>query len=157
MPQSRSVRLVLQRVSEAAVTIDDEVVAAIGPGFLVLVGVEPGDDARDVGAAADKIAGLRLFADDAGLMNRSIREIGGEILVVSQFTLLGDARRGRRPSFIGAAGPETAAPLIDALSRRLSENGVPTRTGRFGAKMAVSLVNDGPVTLVLEVRGGRVL
>ena len=138
-------------------TVDDDLVAAIGPGFLVLVGVEPGDSGPEVSAAAEKIAGLRLFADDAGLMNRSIVETGGEVLVVSQFTLLGDARRGRRPSFTGAAPPETAAPLVEMLRDRLSENGVPTQTGRFGAKMAVSLVNDGPVTLVLEIRGGRVL
>jgi D-tyrosyl-tRNA(Tyr) deacylase len=151
------VKLVLQRVSEAAVTVDDDLVAAIGPGFLVLVGVEPGDSGTEVTAAADKITGLRLFADDAGLMNRSIVETGGEVLVVSQFTLLGDARRGRRPSFSRAASPEIAAPLVDLLRDRLSESGVPTQTGRFGAKMAVSLVNDGPVTLLLEVRGGRVL
>jgi D-tyrosyl-tRNA(Tyr) deacylase len=151
------VRIVLQRVSEASVTVDDEVVAAIGDGYVALVGIEPGDDAVDIGAAADKITGLRLFADDTGLMNRSILETGGEILVVSQFTLLADVRRGRRPSFTGAAGPEAAAPLLDELAGRLSGNGVPTRSGRFGARMAVSLVNEGPVTLVLEVRGGRVL
>ena len=144
-------------MSEAAVSVDEEIVAAIGAGFLVLVGVEPADSSVDVGVAADKIVGLRLFADDAGLMNRSILETGGEILVVSQFTLLGDARRGRRPSFIRAAGPETAAPLVEALAGRLAGHGVPTRTGRFGAQMKVSLVNEGPVTLVLDVRAGRVL
>lgn len=156
MPQSGSVRIVLQRVSEAAVTVEDEPVGAIGPGFLVLVGIEPTDDVVDVGVAAEKIAGLRLFADDAGLMNRSILDTGGEVLIVSQFTLLGDVRRGRRPSFTGAASPAVAAPLIEALARRLVEAGIPTRTGRFGAMMAVALVNDGPVTLVLEVSGGRV-
>ena len=138
-------------------TVDDEVVAAIGSGYLVLVGIEPGDDAVDISAAADKITGLRLFADDAGLMNRSILETGGAVLVVSQFTVLADVNRGRRPSFTGAARPEVAAPLIDELAERLSGNGVPTRSGRFGARMAVSLVNEGPVTLVLEVRGGRLL
>lgn len=157
MPESRPVRLVLQRVSEAAVTVDDDVIAAIGHGLLVLVGVEPDDDFVDSIAAADKITGLRLFADDEGLMNRSVLETGGEALVVSQFTLLADARRGRRPSFTAAAVPDVAAPLVEDLSRRLIENGIPTQTGRFGAKMAVSLVNDGPVTLVLEVRAGRVL
>ncbi len=157
MPQSRPVRLVLQRVSEAAVTVNGELVAAIGPGLVVLAGVATGDDVGDAEVAADKITGLRMFADGAGLMNRSILETGGEVLVVSQFTLLGDARRGRRPSFTGAADPELAAPVVEGLAQRLSDNGVPTRTGRFGAKMAVSLVNDGPVTLVLEVRGGRVL
>lgn len=150
-------RIVLQRVSEAAVTVEGEVVGAIGPGLLVLVGVEPTDDVGDVGVAAEKIAGLRLFADDSGLMNRSILETGGEALVVSQFTLLGDARRGRRPSFTGAATPDRAAPLVEDLARRLADGGVPTQTGRFGARMAVTLVNDGPVTLLLEVRAGRVL
>ncbi|MEX1125585.1 MAG: D-aminoacyl-tRNA deacylase [Acidimicrobiia bacterium] len=150
-------RIVLQRVSEAAVTVDGELVAAIGPGLLALVGIEPTDDVGDPGVAAAKLAGLRLFADDAGLMNRSILETGGEALVVSQFTLLADVRRGRRPSFTGAAAPEMASALIEELARRLVEAGIPTQTGRFGAKMAVSLVNDGPVTLVLEVRGGRVL
>ncbi len=150
-------KLVLQRVSEAAVTVGGERVATIGPGLLVLVGVDPADQPSDAERAADKIAGLRLFADEAGLMNRSILETGGEVLVVSQFTLLADARRGRRPSFTGAADPEVAAPLIAAMIERLTESGVPTRTGRFGAKMAVSLVNDGPVTLILEVREGRVL
>jgi D-tyrosyl-tRNA(Tyr) deacylase len=151
------VRLVIQRVSEATVRVDDEEVAAIGPGFLVLVGIEPNDDLVDVGVAADKITGLRLFADEAGLMNRSVLDTGGEALIVSQFTLMGDARKGRRPSFSGAASPEVAAPLIDAMSERLSANGVPARTGRFGAKMDVSLVNDGPVTLVLQIKDGRVL
>jgi D-tyrosyl-tRNA(Tyr) deacylase len=156
MPQFGSVRIVLQRVSEAAVTVEDESVGAIGPGFLILVGIEPTDDVVDVGVAADKILGLRLFADDAGLMNRSILDTGGEALIVSQFTLLGDVRRGRRPSFTGAASPDTAAPLVEELARRLAESGISTQTGRFGARMAVALVNDGPVTLVLEVSGGRV-
>ena len=138
-------------------TVGGEEVATIGPGLLVLVGVEPTDRPSDAETAADKIAGLRLFADDAGLMNRSILETGGEVLVVSQFTLLADARRGRRPSFTGAATPELAVPVIAAMAERLTESGIPTRTGRFGAKMTVSLVNDGPVTLVLEVREGRLL
>jgi D-tyrosyl-tRNA(Tyr) deacylase len=151
------VRLVLQRVSEAGVKVDGEVVATVGPGLLVLVGVEPTDGFSDARLAADKIVGLRLFADDAGLMNRSILETGGEVLVVSQFTLLADVRRGRRPSFTAAAAPEIAAPLIEAIREQLIKSGIPAQTGKFGAKMAVSLVNDGPVTLILEIRGGRLL
>jgi D-tyrosyl-tRNA(Tyr) deacylase len=150
------VRLVLQRVLEAGVTVEGKVVATVGPGLLVLVGVEPEDQASDAELAAEKIAGLRLFADDAGLMNRSILETGGEALVVSQFTLLADVRRGRRPSFTGAAAPEIAAPLIEVMVGRLTDLGIPTSTGRFGARMAVSLVNDGPVTLALDIREGRV-
>jgi D-tyrosyl-tRNA(Tyr) deacylase len=151
------VRLVLQRVSEAGVKVDGEEVATVGPGLLVLVGVEPTDGFSDARLAADKIVGLRLFADDAGLMNRSILETGGEVLVVSQFTLLADVRRGRRPSFTAAAAPEIAAPLIEAIREQLIKSGIPAQTGKFGAKMAVSLVNDGPVTLILEIRGGRLL
>lgn len=150
-------RIVLQRVSQAAVTVEEESIAAIGPGLLALVGIEPGDGSSEAAVAAKKIIGLRLFSDDEGLMNRSILETGGEVLVVSQFTLFGDVRRGRRPSFSGAASPDVAAPLIEDLARHLSEGGVPAQTGRFGARMAVALVNDGPVTLLLEVRGGRVL
>ncbi len=147
----------MQRVSEAAVSVVDDLVAAIGPGLLVLAGVATGDDVVDAEVAADKISGLRVFADGEGLMNRSILEAGGEVLVVSQFTLLGDARRGRRPSFTEAADPDLAASVLERLAQRLVDNGVPTLTGRFGAQMEVSLVNDGPVTLVLEVREGRVL
>lgn len=147
----------MQRVSEAGVKVDGEVVATVGPGLLVLVGVEPTDGFSDARLAADKIVGLRLFADDAGLMNRSILETGGEVLVVSQFTLLADVRRGRRPSFTAAAAPEIAAPLIEAIREQLIKSGIQAQTGKFGAKMAVSLVNDGPVTLILEVRGGRLL
>jgi D-tyrosyl-tRNA(Tyr) deacylase len=151
------VRLVLQRVSEAEVTVEGQVVATIGPGLLVLAGVAPTDQSIDARAAAEKLAVIRLFADDGGHMNRSIVETGGEILVVSQFTLLADVRRGRRPSFIGAAAPELAAPLIEALAGHLKESGIPTQTGRFGARMAVTLVNDGPVTLVLEFSEGRLV
>lgn len=147
----------MQRVSEAAVSVDDDLVAAIGPGLLVLAGVATDDHVVDAEVAADKITGLRVFADGKGLMNRSILEAGGEVLVVSQFTLLGDARRGRRPSFTDAADPDLAASVLERLAQRLVDNGVSTRTGRFGAQMEVSLVNDGPVTLVLEIREGRVL
>ncbi len=150
-------RLVLQRVSEAEVTVEGEVVATIGPGLVVLVGVAATDQPIDAKAVAEKLAGIRLFADDGGHMNRSIVETGGEILVVSQFTLLADVHRGRRPSFTGAAPPEFAAPLIDALVGHLSESGIPTQTGRFGARMGVSLVNDGPLSLVLEISEGRLV
>ncbi|HEY6627682.1 MAG TPA: D-aminoacyl-tRNA deacylase [Acidimicrobiia bacterium] len=150
-------RLVLQRVSEAEVTVEGEVVATIGPGLLVLAGVAPTDQSIDARAAAEKLAVIRLFADDDGHMNRSIVDTGGEILVVSQFTLLADVRRGRRPSFTGAATPELAAPLIEALAEHLIEIGIPTQTGRFGARMGVSLVNDGPVTVVLEFSEGRLI
>jgi D-tyrosyl-tRNA(Tyr) deacylase len=144
-------------VSEAGVKVDGRVIATVGPGLLALVGVESSDDFADARLAVNKIAGLRVFADDAGLMNRSILETGGEVLVVSQFTLLADARRGRRPSFSAAAAPEMALPLIEEIQRQLIKSGIPTQTGRFGARMAVSLVNDGPVTLILEIRGGRLL
>jgi D-aminoacyl-tRNA deacylase len=151
------VRLVLQRVSEASVRVDGEVVAVIGAGFLALVGIEADDDERDLVAAVDKIAGLRVFPDAAGAMNISIEETGGAVLLVSQFTLLADVRKGRRPSFSGAASPELAAPLIDRFRVLLEERGIPVEVGRFGARMGVSLVNEGPVTLVVDVRGGRVV
>jgi D-aminoacyl-tRNA deacylase len=151
------VRIVAQRVSSASVAVGGEVVASIGPGLCLLVGVAVGDSAREAAAAADKLAGLRVFADFEGKMNRSLVEIGGEALVVSQFTLLGDARRGRRPSFTAAAPPEVAAPLVDLLAARLRDMGVATSQGIFGAKMEVALVNDGPVTLVVEVTQGSIV
>lgn len=149
-------RVVLQRVSRATVSLDDQVVSSIGGGLCLLVGVEPGDGADEVTAAVDKISGLRVFSDEAGKMNLSIGDVGGEILVVSQFTLLGDVRKGRRPSFVGAAPPEHAEPLVATMAEGFEEIGIKTRTGVFGAMMAVDLVNDGPVTLVLDVRDGRV-
>jgi len=118
--------------------------------------VAPDDSPEDVAAAADKIAALRIFADDDGKMNRSLAEVGGAALVVSQFTLLGSVRKGRRPSFTAAAPPEIAEPLVESLSAALEERGVPTAQGRFGAMMEVELTNEGPVTLVLEVNRGRV-
>lgn len=149
-------RVVLQRVSRAAVSVDGEVVSSIGPGFCLLVGMAPDDGPGEVSAAVTKIAGLRVFADDAGKMNLSIGDVGGEILVVSQFTLFGDVRKGRRPSFTGAAPPEHAEPLVTAMARAFADVGIRTQTGVFGAMMALDLVNDGPVTLVLEVSDGRV-
>ena len=149
-------RVVLQRVSKASVTVDGAVVGSIGPGLCLLVGIAEGDGPSDVTAAVDKISGLRIFSDDDGKMNRSILDIGGEALVVSQFTLLGEVRKGRRPSFTGSAAPEVAEPLIDAMAEMLTERGVTTASGVFGAKMSVLIENDGPVTLVLDVRQGAV-
>lgn len=143
-------RVVLQRVSRSSVRVDGELVGQIERGLLLLAGVATGDTADTVRAAAEKVAGLRIFSDDEGKMNRSVRDVGGSALVVSQFTLLGDARRGRRPSFTDAAAPEIAEPLIELFARELEGQGVPTATGVFGARMEVELVNDGPVTLVLE-------
>ena len=144
-------RVLLQRVSEASVTIAGEVVGSIGGGALLLVGFTDADEPQAVSWMADKVAGLRIFEDDEGKMNRSLVEVGGQALVVSQFTLYGDVQKGRRPSFIHAASPEHAVPLYELFVSRLAEL-VPAgvATGRFGAKMAVALVNDGPVTLMLE-------
>jgi D-tyrosyl-tRNA(Tyr) deacylase len=143
-------RIVLQRVREASVTIDGGVVGAIGKGFLLLVGFAPGDTEAEVVWLADKVAGLRLFADAEGKMNLDLSAVGGEVLVVSQFTLYGDAAKGRRPSFIGAARPEEAIPLYERFVSTLRELGLTVATGRFGAEMQVALINDGPVTLLLE-------
>lgn len=149
-------RAVVQRVSQARVRVAGETVGEIGPGLLVLVGAATGDTPADAAALADKLGGLRIFLDDEGRMNRSVGEAGGAVLVVSQFTLLGDLRRGRRPSFTGAAPPEEAEPLVDLVAEHLRSAGVPCATGRFRAHMEVELLNDGPVTLMLEIRGGRV-
>ncbi|MDF1594723.1 MAG: D-aminoacyl-tRNA deacylase [Acidimicrobiia bacterium] len=148
-------RAVIQRVARAEVRTGGATVGSIGPGLLVLVGATDGDTEADATILADKLLGLRIFRDEAGKMNRSVVETGGSILVVSQFTLYSDLRRGKRPSFVAAAGPELAEPLIESLTRRLGES-VPVASGRFGAKMQVELVNDGPVTIVVEVAGGRV-
>jgi D-tyrosyl-tRNA(Tyr) deacylase len=145
------VRIVLQRVACASVCVDGEEVSATARGLLLLVGIAPADGRLDLASVARKIVDLRVFEDENGKMNRSIRDAGGEILAVSQFTLYGDVRHGRRPSFTEAARPETAEPVFDALVASLRAEGVRVETGRFGAKMAVELVNDGPVTLVLEV------
>lgn len=145
-------RLVIQRVLESSVRVDGNVVGSIGPGFMVLCGVEDGDTAEDVRYCIDKTVNLRIFEDDAGKMNRSILDAGGEILAISQFTLHGDVRHGRRPSFIKAARPETAVPLYDAYCDGLREAGIHVETGIFQTDMKVSLVNDGPVTLLVDSR-----
>ncbi len=145
-------KVVLQRVSEAKVTVDNEVVGAIGKGLMLLVGVGREDTEQDLVWMADKLAGLRIFEDDAGKMNLSIEDVGGDVLSVSQFTLYGDCRKGRRPNFMGAARPELADALYDKFNGLLRVRGLRVETGRFGAMMDVSLVNDGPVTLILESR-----
>ncbi|MBP9144280.1 MAG: D-tyrosyl-tRNA(Tyr) deacylase [Thermoanaerobaculia bacterium] len=143
-------RIVLQRVSRAAVVVDGREVASIGAGCLLLVCVARGDDAAVASRAARKIAGLRLFEDAAGRMNLDLAGVGGALLVVSQFTLLADVSRGRRPSFEGAAPGDVAEPLVELFVGALREAGFAVATGRFGAHMQVELVNDGPVTLVLD-------
>ena len=145
-------RMVVQRVTRASVTVDGEVTGKIGKGYMVLVGAEVGDTEADARLCADKLAGLRVFVDDEGKMNRSVLDVGGEILLVSQFTLLGDARHGRRPSFIAAARPEEAEPLLVKMQRMLEEKGLHVETGRFRAHMEVELVNDGPVTILIDSR-----
>ena len=145
-------RAVLQRVSQASVTVDGQVVGEIGAGLLVLLGVEREDGDEQVRWMADKCAELRIFEDDAGKMNRSLIDIGGAMLVVSQFTLLGDCRKGRRPSFVGAAPPEHAEKLYDQFVAHIRSRNIEVATGIFRAHMDVSLVNDGPVTLLLESR-----
>lgn len=147
-------RVVLQRVTEARVTIEGRLAGEIGAGFLLLVGFTHGDTAAEVAWMADKVAGLRLFGDAEGKMNLDLATAGGALLVVSQFTLYGDATKGRRPSFIAAARPEAAIPLYESFVAALRERGLTVATGEFGAMMAVSLVNDGPVTLVLEREAG---
>ena len=144
-------RIVLQRVQRASVDVDGTRVAEIGAGLLLLVGVAQGDEGVDLAKVASKLVSLRIHVDDEGKMNRSLLDVGGEVLAVSQFTLLADTRKGRRPSFLGAAPPEVAEPIFDALVRAIEAEGVRAQAGRFGAKMAVGLVNDGPVTLVLDV------
>jgi D-tyrosyl-tRNA(Tyr) deacylase len=141
---------VIQRVTESEVHVDDQTIGRIGPGLLVLLGVSRADEEKDADYLADKIAHLRIFEDDDGKMNRSLVDTGGEMLIVSQFTLLGNCRKGRRPSFVQAAPPEKAERLYDYFVYQVRLKGVSVATGQFQAKMAVSLVNDGPVTLILE-------
>ncbi|MBW1793419.1 MAG: D-tyrosyl-tRNA(Tyr) deacylase [Deltaproteobacteria bacterium] len=143
-------RAVVQRVTACEVRVNDQTVGQIGPGLLVLLGVSVSDEEKDADYLADKIAHLRIFEDDAGKMNRSLVDTGGEIMVVSQFTLLGDCRKGRRPSFVGAAPPERAEKLYEYFVGQFRLKGIPAATGQFQAMMAVSLVNDGPVTLIIE-------
>lgn len=143
-------RAVIQRVTRASVAIDGETVGKIGRGLLVLLGVTHADTAADARWLAEKIVGLRIFNDADGKMNLGLTDIGGSVLVVSQFTLYGDAQKGRRPSFIAAARPEQAIPLYEAFVNGIKALGVPVETGRFGATMTVELINEGPVTLILD-------
>lgn len=145
-------RAVIQRVERASVSVEGEIRGQIGAGFLVLIGVEEGDGDADFKYIADKVPNLRVFEDEQGKMNRSLLDVGGELLAVSQFTLLGDARGGRRPSFITAARPETADPMYERLVADWRVRGIRVETGVFGAHMKVSLVNDGPVTILLDSR-----
>jgi len=143
-------RLVLQRVRRGRVTVADEVVGEIGTGLVILVGVEQGDGFEQADWLAAKCAGLRIFDDPEGKMNLSLGEVGGEVLVVSQFTLLANTDKGRRPSYVHAAAPEVAEPLVDRFADQLAGAGIPTQTGRFGAHMLVEIDNDGPVTILIE-------
>lgn len=143
-------RAVVQRVVRSSVSVDGKVVGQIGKGLNVLIGVRQGDTEEQARWLAHKIAGLRIFEDEQGKMNLSVRDVGGEALVISQFTLYGDARKGFRPSFVDAAPPEIASPLIDRFVEFLREEGVPVQTGVFQAMMLVEIFNDGPVTIILE-------
>ncbi len=146
-------RAVIQRVANASVTIHGEIVSAIGPGFMVLLGIETEDTTEDADWLSSKIAQLRVFSDEAGLMNKALQDIDGAVLVVSQFTLHASYKKGNRPSFIKAARPEQAIPLYEYFVSRLSATiGKPVTTGRFGADMQVALVNDGPVTIIMDTK-----
>ena len=145
-------RAVIQRVSEASVSVDQQTVGAIGQGLMVLLGVAQGDTSQEAKSLAEKTAGLRIFEDDAGKMNRSVEDINGSLLVVSQFTLLGDCRKGRRPGFTDAAPPELADQLYEEYVAALRSRGLDVATGVFRADMQVALVNDGPVTMLLDSR-----
>ena len=145
-------RAVVQRVKESSVKVDRQTIGRIGKGLLVLLGVAEEDTPSDAGYLANKIVNLRIFEDDGAKMNRSLLSIGGEMLVVSQFTLLGDCRKGRRPSFIAAAGPQKASELYENFVQQVRRLGISVETGRFQTTMEVALINDGPVTLVLESR-----
>jgi D-aminoacyl-tRNA deacylase len=143
-------RVVVQRVSQASVTVEGDIVGEIGPGLLVLVGVAEGDTEAEARWLAHKVANLRIFGDAEGRMNLSVKAIGGKVLVVSQFTLIANTRKGFRPSFVSAAAPETAEPLVEIFSATIQGERVPVESGVFGADMQVALVNDGPVTIVLQ-------
>lgn len=145
-------RAVIQRVKGSSVAIDGQTVGQCGHGLMVLIGVENGDTDRDMAYIADKVPNLRIFEDENGKMNLSLMNMGGQILAISQFTLLGDARGGRRPSFTAAARPDTAVPLYEALVEKWRGMGIHVETGVFGADMQVSLINDGPVTILLDSR-----
>ncbi len=143
-------RVVIQRVKLGRVLVAGHAIAEIGTGFVILVGIGHGDGEAQARVLAEKVANLRIFEDDQGKMNLSLLDIGGQAIVVSQFTLYADARRGRRPSFTDAALPEIAQPLVDRFAQMLLELGIPTQTGEFGAHMQVEILNDGPVTIILE-------
>ncbi len=144
-------RIVLQRVSRATVRVEQRKITSIDKGIVLLIGIGKGDEVLDLPQLAQKVVELRIFEDQAGKMNRSLRDVEGEILAVSQFTLYGDTKKGRRPSFSKAASPQEAKPLFDAFITALKAKGVPVKTGVFGARMEVELVNDGPVTFILEL------
>lgn len=143
-------RVVLQRVSQGSVSVDGETIANIGHGLVILTGIGPEDGEAQAQYLAEKIANLRIFADEEGKTNLSVLDVDGEAIVVSQFTLYADTRKGRRPSFINAAPPELAEPLVDKFVEMLRQQGVPTQTGQFGAEMLVNIQNDGPVTIWIE-------
>jgi D-tyrosyl-tRNA(Tyr) deacylase len=147
-------RALLQRVASASVVVEGQTVGAIGQGLLILLGIRCGDGRKEVSFVADKCVNLRVFEDEQGKMNRSLLDIGGAALVVSQFTLYGETRKGRRPSFVQAAPPGESEPLYGCFVDALREHGIPVQTGVFGAKMQVNLVNDGPVTVVVEKEHG---
>jgi D-tyrosyl-tRNA(Tyr) deacylase len=146
-------KALLQRVSEASVAVDDRVIGEIGPGLMVLLCVEEGDGEAEAEYLARKIANLRIFEDEAGKMNRSVLDVAGGVLAVSQFTLCADLRKGNRPGFSGAADPEAARDLYARFCALMADHGVPVQTGEFAAHMAVKLVNDGPVTIWMDTRG----
>jgi D-tyrosyl-tRNA(Tyr) deacylase len=143
-------RILLQRVKHARVLVEDQTIAQIGSGLVLLVGVAPSDQDDQARYLAEKIAHLRIFEDQDGKMNHSLLEVGGEVIVVSQFTLYADTRKGRRPSFTGAAQPQVAEPLVSRFASYLTQLGIPTQSGEFGAHMLVEIANDGPVTIILE-------
>lgn len=143
-------RAVVQRVSRASVSVDGEVVGAIGTGLVILIGVTHGDGVEEADWLARKITGLRVFEDDAGKLNLSLLDVEGQVLVISQFTLYADSRKGRRPSFVAAAQPDVAEPLVGRFANTIRQHGVVVEMGVFGARMLVEIHNDGPVTLVLE-------
>ncbi len=143
-------RAVIQRVNEAQVSVDGECIGQIGKGFVVLLGITTNDTQAEADYLSDKIIGLRIFSDEAGKFNLSLQDVRGELLIVSQFTLYGDTRKGRRPSFLAAAGTDIALPLYEYFVDNIRRRSVPVATGRFQADMAVQLINDGPVTLILD-------
>lgn len=143
-------KIVTQRVTRASVTVDQQVVASIGPGLMILLGVGPEDDEEKAAYLVHRVSNQRIFGDDEGKMNLSVKDIGGEAIVVSQFTLYADTKKGHRPSYVKAAPPEIASPLVDRFVALMNEAGVPTQSGIFGAHMVLEIVNDGPVTIVME-------